>query len=1264
MGVSGLWSLLSPTAQAKLLETLAGNKLAVDVSIWINQFNKAMTDKDGQPIPGAPIAGCLMRVAKLMHWGIAPVFVFDGATPSMKLKTTAERRARRATAENAAQKVAAQILRKTMQLNLLKKSDAAASKSVPRKPTNSDALQELPEDFVYMDGIHRTVERSATSHKASGKESVQKRKKPREVDEFELRDVASEIDPSTADPRLITEEEMRSFIKSQKKKLDLSLIDLDDASFQVLPIERQHDIVTELKNRSRQANSGRLAKMAYAAENDPLAFSAMQIKHLMHRNKLTEKLFSLAKTPGTSDSSPKKRKESKPLRIASERAREYVLVQNPAETGYTIRSTHAGRTSTVEPPEMSEEGPIDLDSSSDHELGAVAPEASVTTGILREGANQLTGQQAEVDDRTEEQELTEDLDEDFWEPILHDLSEEQDARAQEQNVSGSLLADSRAWVTDEASVEEIEAAFALAEQESDGNRAIPMEVNDDDEENSDPMETDSSSNDSEEEEEEFEPVEMDITDEAALPFDPMAVDEIHEHVYHRPLGRPHKPRVYVSDVRDYVPEYITPAECMIMVQNGLTGEDLDEEEEPYNGEASGINAPPEPRKEPEKVPQESNPVETPTSRLYKILEKVAVSVAKATSAEQACSLWEGVVSPEFVQVYPDHERLIREVFLEWSDKKLQLELIHMDRLSGKQREGTPLALAQITWTKILDTALEWRKARNISKEETSATPQAETNPEEAKVVQKQDVAKQRMLHEHHPSPQLNGSGSESPFNLATQKARTLSRRLKVFKVIHTGDSPEDRVLTALSEDEEAADASELLFSVEEDIGDADDQGYYFVGFGPEIDESLAEEAPYEEEVVDESVVDEDPDESPSVAEPLVEEVSEKKPSGGLVSIAEPLPELSPVDKPSDHSKVTAEPFSKYPTLDKPPGEVEPVEEPLPELPPVNEPLGEVKEVQEPFVEVAPAEKVLVEQIVVQEEPGKESVVGRMHEKQQDSFPGQEDSSMALEDPSMTFSDDEEVEETPATFVLEEPDTNIDVSMELNSEREENARFFAQLTNQDSHDMAQTLENDMLSLAKEKRKHAANAIEVSTDTIKDLKTLSRICGVPFITAPMEAEAQCAFLLEKGLVDGIVSEDSDVWLFGATKLLKNIFNQQKYVEEYSIERVTEMMALDREKLVQLAYLLGSDYTPGIQGIGPTLGMEVLNLWRGPGLEPLQKFKEWWQGILIDPLAGAKEDTPAQRKLVSFCLTPSTDCEIPNAISPAKDFENEANPSIIPR
>ena len=48
------------------------------------------------------------------------------------------------------------------------------------------------------------------------------------------------------------------------------------------------------------------------------------------------------------------------------------------------------------------------------------------------------------------------------------------------------------------------------------------------------------------------------------------------------------------------------------------------------------------------------------------------------------------------------------------------------------------------------------------------------------------------------------------------------------------------------------------------------------------------------------------------------------------------------------------------------------------------------------------------------------------------------------------------------------------------------------------------------------------------------------------------------------------------------------------------------LSRDHLIVLAYLLGSDYTEGLEGIGIVMAMEVLRDFPGMGLEPLVKLR----------------------------------------------------------
>nr|DAD31011.1 TPA_asm: hypothetical protein HUJ06_009862 [Nelumbo nucifera] len=156
------------------------------------------------------------------------------------------------------------------------------------------------------------------------------------------------------------------------------------------------------------------------------------------------------------------------------------------------------------------------------------------------------------------------------------------------------------------------------------------------------------------------------------------------------------------------------------------------------------------------------------------------------------------------------------------------------------------------------------------------------------------------------------------------------------------------------------------------------------------------------------------------------------------------------------------------------------------------------------------------------------------------------------------------------------------------------------------DEMQTLSQERMHLGEEQRKLERNAESVSGEMFAECQELLQMFGLPYIIAPMEAEAQCAYMELANLVDGVVTDDSDVFLFGARSVYKNIFDDRKYVETYFMKDIESELGLTREKLIHMALLLGSDYTEGISGIGIVNAIEVVHAF--PEEDGLQKFKEW--------------------------------------------------------
>ncbi|OHE97453.1 DNA excision repair protein [Colletotrichum orchidophilum] len=184
---------------------------------------------------------------------------------------------------------------------------------------------------------------------------------------------------------------------------------------------------------------------------------------------------------------------------------------------------------------------------------------------------------------------------------------------------------------------------------------------------------------------------------------------------------------------------------------------------------------------------------------------------------------------------------------------------------------------------------------------------------------------------------------------------------------------------------------------------------------------------------------------------------------------------------------------------------------------------------------------------------------------------------------------------------------------LAQEAEEHARFASELNNKSEQENKEAYERELKALRTQQKKDRRDADEVTQVMVTECQALLRLFGIPYITAPMEAEAQCAELVRLGLVDGIVTDDSDCFLFGGTRIYKNMFNSNKFVECYLGSDLEKELSLSREQLIAIAQLLGSDYTEGLPGVGPVTAVEILSEF--PGKDGLAKFKEWWADVQMN-------------------------------------------------
>ena len=169
---------------------------------------------------------------------------------------------------------------------------------------------------------HAAQDDTQSTPPSSSKKARWRDHDPYRLPEVDMDEVVAKATATAApDPRLATEDELRAFIEEMRPE------DFDVASpaFRELPTEVQYEIIGDLRLKSRQTSYKRLQSMLRNAKT-PLDFSKEQIKNLKQRNALTQQLLITTDSIGQAHITI-------PVRIASERNKEYVLIKNESEVG-------------------------------------------------------------------------------------------------------------------------------------------------------------------------------------------------------------------------------------------------------------------------------------------------------------------------------------------------------------------------------------------------------------------------------------------------------------------------------------------------------------------------------------------------------------------------------------------------------------------------------------------------------------------------------------------------------------------------------------------------------------------------------------------------------------------------------------------------------------------------------------------------------------------------------------------------------------------
>ena len=99
------------------------------------------------------------------------------------------------------------------------------------------------------------------------------------------------------------------------------------------------------------------------------------------------------------------------------------------------------------------------------------------------------------------------------------------------------------------------------------------------------------------------------------------------------------------------------------------------------------------------------------------------------------------------------------------------------------------------------------------------------------------------------------------------------------------------------------------------------------------------------------------------------------------------------------------------------------------------------------------------------------------------------------------------------------------------------------------------------------------------------------GIRHITSENEGETLCAQLCCLGMVDAVLSDDTDVLAYGTPKTLVWFRGDKETVCEISFQELTETLGMSRSEFTDFCIMCGTDYNKNIRMIGPDRAYAIL-------------------------------------------------------------------------
>jgi 5'-3' exonuclease len=112
------------------------------------------------------------------------------------------------------------------------------------------------------------------------------------------------------------------------------------------------------------------------------------------------------------------------------------------------------------------------------------------------------------------------------------------------------------------------------------------------------------------------------------------------------------------------------------------------------------------------------------------------------------------------------------------------------------------------------------------------------------------------------------------------------------------------------------------------------------------------------------------------------------------------------------------------------------------------------------------------------------------------------------------------------------------------------------------------------------------VRIKGEDIRKAKELMDAFGLVYYDAPGEADQLCAYFVNKEIAWACVSDDMDMFLYGCTRVLRNLSLMNHQILLYDTQKILNDLGLCANEFLEIAILCGTDYNDGYHSLIKTL------------------------------------------------------------------------------